>query len=332
MRSKIFALILFFIMWCIFGWSYDIHDYPNYEETFVNSQSMIELGLVNIGYNYINYFFCSKDWSFFEFRILYSFICIFALFVVIYKYSIRPSIVLILYGITIFFVDLVQMKNFLAYLFCLFGLGYLLDNNIKGKIKYLVCISIAVSIHIATIFYIIFIFTDLQKKIQWKKVFILGLVSSAFLPKVIHTVIIISGLRIHDTLFNYSIFSLIPSTAVLLFNIFVVRYFTNYNPLPSKFPLFKLGSDKKSVNLIYNINVLCLFLMPLAYLSAVSMRLDRNLVIINLIFILNRIIMNRYRMTYSQSIILIIWMTFNFLYFVFSTGVIGNIISNNYLF
>lgn len=319
-------------MWLLFGWSYDIYDYSNYYEYFVNSPDLIELGFVNILYNHINYLFFTNEWSFIDFRILYAFVCLSLLYIVAYKYSKLPNVVIILYFICVYFVDIVQMRNFIAYLICFFGFSFLYKSSFTKRLPYALLVALASTIHIATSFYLIFLCASTKKKLPLDKVFILTSIAALFLPKIIELLIKVLGLHIHDTLFYYSIYALIPGTAIILFNILIVSSFS-YSKLFYYDRTSKLiGYSWKSDNIVYNCNVLLLFLMPFLYMSAVSIRLERNFIIINLIYIINKIARNHFRITNTQMILFLIYIVFNFIYFVYSRDVINGILNNNLAF
>lgn len=329
--GAITSMVLFLLMWVIFGWSYDIHDYTNYLDYYIESPSRIKLGFVDIGYNYLNYLFYSAGWTFVNFRIFYSLLCVSLLFNLVYKYSEKPIICLIIYFICIFFVDLVQMRNFFAYLICFNGLQ-LLNNNVNyGKLKFAILICISITIHIACVFYFVFLIAPIKRKLNWKHILLISALATIILPKIIQLVITILGLNIHDTLFYYSIYALIPGTVIILFNIVIISSFTHSRYISYRQTSKLIGFSSYSDNVVYNCNILLLFLMPFLYMSAVSIRLERNFVLINIIYIVNKIVLNRYRVTNSQMILFFVYLIFNYLYFVYSRGIVEGILNNNFI-
>lgn len=334
--QKILGIVIFCLMWMTYGWSVNIHDYENYEEFFNESETFITLGVVNIGYNHLNHIFYKLGWTFFEFRILYSLICLVLLFILVKKYSLKPNPVLIIYGVCVFFVDLIQMRNYLAYLICFLSLSYLISPEKYSKTKYTIWIIIASTIHIACIFYLTFIFIPLKKKLNWRYFLIFGLTTTVVIPRIIQYTVNTYGLLIHETLFYYSIFALIPCVAILLGNIFVITIFDSKHSnhicknLPKSHSV-KLGVTQASYLFIYNCNVMFLTLLPLCYMSAVSLRLNRNFFIINLILISNQIIINKYKIKKQNLLILIIYIAFSFIYFEWIKDIFSPIINNNIL-
>lgn len=178
-----------------------------------------------------------------------------------------------------FFMDTMQLRNFLAVSIFIYGLQYLLNINKKNKLKYFIFVIIASSIHSSIIMYSIFILLDflLSKKKLLKIVLLISTISSI--------IIFIFPTIINNFLFVFKIFN--------KEDIFL-RYFSNVGkslgfilPLLSFlicYCLYQLFAKDKLQSIskqIWGLNIISMFFFPLIVIDPTWYRVVRNLNILN---------------------------------------------------
>lgn len=323
----VISFALFFFMWILYGWNTYTLDYENYMLKFYDSDVFLNMGLIDIGYSYFNNFFYGMGFSFEEFRIAFSFICLFLLYRIVFTQSLAPLLVLFIYLFSVYSVDLVQMRNLLAYLLCFSFFPLLLNHTVKSKVVYALVVILCSTIHIGILFYLIFIFAKSNKYDTFLFHFVISLLSSFVIPGVLYSVVFMADLRINDYLFTYSYNSFIISIALIVFDIFVVRYFASRECVESLFV-----NEKNYGYFIYNCNLLLLYLIPLTFMNMTFIRLLRNFYLINIIFIVNKLCMLGPKRKVDDYILLCGFIGGAFYFFVWIKNVISPLFQNNSFF
>lgn len=323
-----FSIILFLFMWILFGWNTYTLDYDNYSVKFYDSDVYIQMGFVDIGYSYLNNFFYRLGYSFEEFRIIFSFFCLTLLYKIIFKQTLAPILVLIIYIFSIYCVDLVQMRNILAYLLCFSFLHLILYENKRYRLFFAFIVLVCSTIHIGMLFYLIFSVVNIEKYYKIFPHLFISLLMCLIFPGLSHSLVILSGVIVNDYLFSYSLNSLSISMLVLIFDVFVIKYFVRRGcGLNVYYPKYNLTS--KYGIFIYNCNVLFLYLMPLVLMNMTFIRLLRNFYLINIIYIVNKLVVLKQERNIADYLLFVFYVVDAFYFFVWIKGVISPLLQNN---
>lgn len=192
--SKCIITIILLILWCVAGWNYDNADYFNYVWRYDRDISNNEVSsIMDIGFYLLMHISHSFGLNFEQFHIIFYILPLCGIYFLTTRFSSHPILVVIFYIITIFFRDIIQMRNLAASVPLYIGLYFLLFSDLSNrKIIYSICIFIASTIHIAFLFYFIFLFVD--KKLNGKGILIvvlsLGLLGRQILEGISHLAIL----------------------------------------------------------------------------------------------------------------------------------------------
>jgi hypothetical protein len=187
----------------------------------------------------------------------------------------------------------------------------------------------AMTIHIGMFFYTIFLFVSIDKKMNWYFHFIIAIVLSFFIFRIM--IIMLSSLgaiKIQNILSSFSIPSAAISSGIFIFNYGVIRYFDSK---PIKLNM-ELQGFQKYENLMHNCNVLMFYLIPFCIMTMNTTRLFRNFYLLNIIYLLNKIKISPKKMIDIDILVLILYFGFFFYFFeINGKVVILDILYNNAL-
>ena len=155
-RGKSVAIISFFTMWVMMGWSSGNADYSLYVRwydgySFYNKEIL---------YTFLEFLFHRLNFSYELFLIVMSGTCIALRLLLIFRLSNVPGFIIAMYMLFPFPLDITQIRMFYGTSIVLWGMQYLLKENKQKQdiAKYLICIILATCIHSACIVYILFLF------------------------------------------------------------------------------------------------------------------------------------------------------------------------------
>lgn len=118
----------------------------------------------DIGYIYFVKLSNYGGLNFQEFQILFFSICIGFLFNTINRYCKLPNLALVFIMLYPLFINIIQIRTFLGILVILFSLQYLLKNKVINIIKFLLCLVVASSLHIGSIFFSVLLVLFVKNK------------------------------------------------------------------------------------------------------------------------------------------------------------------------
>lgn len=157
--------LIWIFMWILSGWNTDNADLSNYVTYYDEGDMFLLSGLANPGFHFLNYIFNSYNISFETYHIILFGIITFFICYQVWKRSYNPIIVILIYLLTAYIPDIIQLKNSLAYIFLLLGLFCLIDPNERhSKLKFLILNTIATTIHVGFVFYFVFLLVDRKIK------------------------------------------------------------------------------------------------------------------------------------------------------------------------
>lgn len=157
-KNRILFFINFLFMWVLFGWSGNNADMEVYVNRYTNYNAIdsytepLYTFLISISH-YVGF-------SLRDHLIFVSFIYLSTIFFFISKATKKVNYVLAFYQFsTVFFMDIVQVRNTIAILFIFIGLFFLLFRKGEKSIYlYVLCVFLASMIHFSAICYLLFIF------------------------------------------------------------------------------------------------------------------------------------------------------------------------------
>lgn len=318
-KSKILFASLFVLMWVLFGWNYFNADYPMYKNMYSIPTSELDFFSYEGGYKFL--IFCCKSigLNFHQFYVLVSALLLLLVFRFFYIFSCLPAFLTVCFFWFFFPLQFVLLRNFLAFSIILQGLIPVFRNENYSKIKYVFFVLLASTIHISSLFYLVFLigFRTSEIKIKTISLWVLGVLLVLFLS---HNYIFSFLSLIHEekTLFYRTSLTLfLAYSFIQILNLFVINYFLKLDN--------RLGEEEnaRANTIVLNINILMLFLIPVYYEMAVFVRILLNFSIVNIVFITNKsfIADNKVFPKILFLAYLFFWF-FGFIYFVRETTIV----------
>jgi hypothetical protein len=208
------------------------------------------------------------------------------------KFSNNYNYFYLLYFIFPFFLDVVQIKNFLAMAIFIYAIQYLLTNLLKDKVKYVFLIIVAGTIHYAALLYLPMALINVKKKNELTRfIAVFAVVGSL--------VVLLNGKQIpfineFVRLFFYSeeIIGWLETKTNLGFILFWAMQTASFFMVKYSKTLFikntvnnSFVSEKVSlfINLVYWINIMAFLFFPFYILASTFSRLMRNIILLNYI-------------------------------------------------
>ena len=291
--GKRVALLLLLFMWLLY-WSNTLNpDYYNYLRMYNSIQAGAPIFnelRSEFGYRILMKIATYFNFSFTVFLAVLTACSYLLIHSTVKKYCKNYNYVYSLYFIFPFFLDVVQIRNFVAMSIFIFAVRYLLKNSFKSKLKYIILILLASSIHYSAALYLPMILINVKRK----NLLVRGIVLFSILGSIM---ILINDKQI--PLIPSLISSIFPSDKILewfrsktnlgflLFWFmqmlsFLVLYFTkSLIKKKNKFPNAK--EEILFVELTYWINLLAFIYLPFYLLESTFTRLMRNIISLNYI-------------------------------------------------
>lgn len=160
---SIFCILIFIL---IYGANNYNPDYFNYLDMY-NQVKAVGIGTSrgrDIGYKLLMYVAIKLGFQFQTFLIILSVLCFLVLSEIIKKYSYNNNYVYLLYFIYPFLLDVVQVRNFLLMCIVTYSVHILVEEKKHSKIRFLILMLLALTIHSSAILYFPLILIKLEKK------------------------------------------------------------------------------------------------------------------------------------------------------------------------
>lgn len=301
--SIFFALLVFFIMWGLYGWNSWNGDRDVYELYYHTRDTFSSWG-GEIGYGYLNIIANQSGLSFQAFQILISLVTLFLVFRYIAKRTLSPFVSLILYMICFFSLDFVLMRNFLAFAIFLQGIVTLYEGRKYCRLKYAILILVATAIHQSSLMFMVFIFMPLNRVIPLGRFFL------AYLVVIVCYVLARYALPLPDSMASH--FNFYSTTwKSILANIFahlVSFVLFVFAVMAERKSLCRIdcstGRDKE-LAFILNINMFSLFFLGLYFESDIFIRVLRVIMFFNILHCVNSLFLKRRTYLFLLSYIVI---------------------------
>ena len=290
-NSKIVAFLLFALLWVLFGWNTDNADYANYERGYSSAHGAFRFNS-EVGFQLLYKLFILAGLEYKHFLIILSFIGLLIIYKTIKIYTENIAIVLALYLIFPFIIDVVQFRNFLIMSIVLYGTHFIIEEKRRGTLIFVILVLFATSIHYSALFYLFFILIR-QKNIS--SLTILSLIITVFGLITVFTdlipnlaMIFVPSEKIDHWFSNRFNWGIIIAVVIYAINYFFIHY--AYLKIRSETESKRQERDNNSQNTnfkfveaVYKINIILLMLFPLLVFNMIFFRLDRNIFILNFI-------------------------------------------------
>ncbi|MDT2782435.1 EpsG family protein [Vagococcus fluvialis] len=321
--NTIFYIFLLLLVWGILSLSTNNPDRKNYELVY-------EYLSITDNYFYPDF---EKGFSFFmrigsklnltyqQFLIFISTISTFLLHIFLKRETQNKNLVLIMFLFFPFFLEVVQIRNYLVLLLVINSIPFLVE---KKVIKFILLILIASLFHVSALFYLLFLLCYIEQKK------LLYIVSLSTLSIVLFQNQILSILvSILPNGEKYLVYN--NSTSISTVIMFVLFFMVNYyliNELSSS--VYKIDKrynflsdyQKKSLDYTLKINTVIIFSFILITIDMNFFRIFRNIVIINYTLFANTIYNNKVLKNQHSLIIQVFFVLFSLLiglFFLYST-------------
>ena len=330
-NSGLFALLLIPVMLVMFGANYSNADYEHYLATYELQEQGVVFETSQIGFITLMNISSSLGLTYTGFLISVSIIGIFLIYTTVIKYTTKPNFVFALYFIHPFFLDIVQVKHFLAMSIIIFSAQFLIENKLTSTYKYIGGILIAASIHYISLFFIPLAFI---KEIKFKILFLtIVTLSLSLLALDKFGLIQIIAIKIAGESRTASYFENRANLG------FFVQYFIQLIMLATVFfsvrSLRKKNKSNKFIEITLIINIYLLVLFPFYMINGTFERAFRMALILNyILFSLTFTSLSlKPKILYSLFLIVMVGLLFYWhVYHNYSEEVFYSIFENNYVF
>ena len=348
-HGKFISFLLVLFMWVLY-WSNNYN--PDYIE-YLRMYKSMEVGASifsperEFGYGILMKIFVTIGLDFDVFIMIDTFICYCLIHSTVKKYCDNYNYVYLLYFIFPFFIDVVQIRNFIVMSILIYSIRYLIEDYNIANIKYLFLILIASTIHIFALAYIPFILIKIDKNkylirgIIFFTIFnnLIVLLNDRHIPFV--DTILTSIFRYDKIIFwlnsrtNWgflvSWFMQIFSFSLVYFSIKLLR---NHSQIIKENKLNSYYKHIKFIEVVYLINLISFIYFPLYILGSTYTRLIRNVLVLNYtsFAIINDYEKGQKRLMFNSLVI--IYVLFHFisqLYIPYKDIIINSILQNNIL-
>ena len=162
-NSRIVGFFTLFFIWCLLVGNVETPDTNNYLYQY-NNLNITAYHSKEIGYIFLIRIGNKLGLEYFQFRMLVLIPCLMLIHITIKKYSGNYHYVYFYYLLYSFFMDAVQINNFIAMSFLIYSMNYLNKGESYSRVKFICCILLASSIHTASLFYLVMLFVNYKDK------------------------------------------------------------------------------------------------------------------------------------------------------------------------
>lgn len=297
-RSKSFSKVQILLIILLFGFSFGNADYNVHYIKYTQINNM--LNQTEILYIGIMRFFNNLGLSYQNFLFITACFVAFCYITFIKNNTKYASMVLSLYLIFPFCMDVTMVRYTISFSIVLFAINMLLSDKKFSLVKYLSIIFIASMIHISAIFYLIFLIPKYIKKENYIKfVLKIDIIFFAFykiILKILNNIKKISFMNIGEKVniitnfaqnsynlndfFKYSLKVIFSFLLFSLIYYFIMKWYKEKNGEEN-------NNNINKIIKIYKINVILLMIIPFMLLSLDLVRMQMAISIVNYIAVAN---------------------------------------------
>lgn len=281
-KSKAVMIIALLFSWLLMAGNYLNADYENYVFRYERGMEVF----VDIGFSFLCSSFSQMGLNYQEFKAIISLTCLVFIYRTIYKLSIKPALGAVLFLVFPFIIDITQFRNFVSYSIVFVAIPYLFDNNKISLIKYVGLVLFAATIHITSIFYLLFITS--RFKVKYWQIALLAIL--VYMLKEFFKNYFSVQLNT-DKLEGFSQTSLLGAlfgALIVVLNFLLILFVyknkrQNSNALQTRGVLTSFNTEKTWLFC----NALLILIIPFLFDNANYARIYRNIAVLNMIFINN---------------------------------------------
>ncbi|SHL00780.1 EpsG family protein [Selenomonas ruminantium] len=297
-RSKKLFIFDFFFMWILMGWNYSVADYEIYLRRYI--YSLYSFATLEPLYVYLQNIAQEQSLDYNSFLKYMTFVFLLIRMIAILGMSKRHNIVVGLYLLFPYIMDITQVRMFYATSIVLLGLVFFMKDYKYSNIILIISVIIATLIHVSCIFYLLLPLSKWMLRFTHKRVltisvrittvlyvllmsgmlyFIAGYLASwfGFSDKFIETVLA------NDMAYKFT-YRITYSLEVLIFFLFMnymlgraCRFFGNASRMQSD---IDNSYGEKSVEIAYRINCILLWILPLVWFSGDIYRIQHGILVL----------------------------------------------------
>jgi len=348
-HSKVIAIFLLLFMWLLF-WGNTMN--PDYE-AYSNLYSNIQYGVPMLGKTSIEPGFilimklCSLiGLNYTCFLALTTLCCYSMIHSTVKLYYRNYNYVYLLYFIYPFFIDVIQIRNFIVMSILIYSVRFLVMGGINGKIRYTILLLLAATIHRVSLVYLPMILIRPEKKnyliyclatcsllfsilflLNNKEIPIFGPYIENFIGQSKYLSYFNVKARWGSVLFCY----LQLSSFIMI--MFSKRLYYKYNRYLTT--TYYYDANRKYINIMYYINLLLTIYMPLFILNVSFTRIIRNIILLNYIAFSNVsdvIDEIDVKILYNMCVIIYVLVFFIILIIPQKEDIIMSVINNNIIY
>jgi hypothetical protein len=306
--SSVFFMIL------LFGGIHNCADNLNYRNLyeFVKTNGIANYAFTEFGFIVFTFVCIKIGLTFTLYRTLIGAIGLLLIQKTVFEHTKKYNFVFFLYFIYPFIFDVIQIQNFLALSILVFSMKFLIPDNRKSKVMYIIGVLIATSIHYMSIFFLPFVFVEkisIRQLVRFTLIFVPILViltKSAIIPSLIKYFIgndLMAKLTPYFQKANWGFLLL----WALQLGFCIVTYqcykIINKSEIDENWKVFGKLIVKLNIYLI----IIC---FPLVIFNANFLRLHRNMLILNYLIMSQSLYVNP-----KKSLILLLATIFLTFYF-----------------
>jgi len=309
--SKIVSALLLILMWVLYGWNTGNADYMSYNiGYYYNAVSNINWSK-EVGFQLLCKLFYKFGLQYNQFLVIISIIGLVLITSTVRRYTKNVAFILAIYFIFPFMLDVVQVKNFMAMAIVVFALRFLIEKKKWGKVKYIILVMFASTLHYVALFYFLFLLTEVRNA---KRLIYFSLAAASIgvvisytdlIPQIV--AVITPNAEVYSWFTARMNLGIIIILLVYAGTLFLVYYaykrIKNAEIQYSEKNIVNAGKGdlKKSfikpnheayrvaninmsfVNFVYKMNIIFLLALPLYVFNMTFFRINRNMSIINYI-------------------------------------------------
>ena len=351
---KLFAYIMLLFMWIVFWGNTKNPDYETYNRLYSNIQSgasVFNTSEAEIGYQILMKIGALLGLSYKMFISIVSLCCYALIHSTVKRFCTNYNYIYVLYFIFPFFLDVVQIRNFIVMSLFIYAVRYLFDNTKRSQMKYILIIFLGSLIHYSLLLFLpmILISFDSRKNliriISVTSVFgsLIILLNNKEIPfiKQIASFVFDSNKVLFwfdsKTNWGFLLFWFMQTCSFLIMwytKVSIIKYYKkDINQMNDPLYIYSYDNDLRFVKLIYWINVMAFSFFPLYLMASTFTRLMRNIILLNYISfaITNKRIKNINEKVIYNTLIMVYILVFFLveLFLPYKDTIINAILQNN---
>lgn len=169
-KSKVITFLFAIYFWVLMGLNTYTPDYHSYEQYFLYT-SLVD---VEPGFKLLCNIFRSIGLTYQQFRMVFAAIYSVLAVISVKRLTKHVNYVLAMFLLIPFVLNVSGIRFALAAMIVCFGIPYLLPDQKHGDIKYIACVLLASTIHVSTLFFLVFLFA--KRRYSSVKYFAIGYV------------------------------------------------------------------------------------------------------------------------------------------------------------